>query len=59
MTAIIMDDEDESQKSVGAYQYRRGPIPAWTSSRKRCAGKMPLGPLSPLIWNSNGKNAEK
>ncbi len=47
--AIISCEPHESQKSVGAYQYRSSPASPRRASRKLCAGKMPWGPFRPSI----------
>jgi len=59
VTAIIICDPDEIQKSVGAYQNRSSPAWPCTASKKRSAGKTPCGPIKPSIWKNNEKNAEK
>ena len=48
-TTIMAWELEECQKRVGAYQKRSEPAWRATASRKFCAGRMPLGPMRPLI----------
>ena len=49
-TTIIAWEVEEYQKSVGAYQKRVRPGAwRWTAVRKLAAGRMPWGPMRPLI----------
>lgn len=48
----------ENHRSVGTYQWPVRPNCSATACKYSFAGRIPCGPINPLIWKTSEKNAE-